>query len=248
MKPLLFTFLTCFITFRAFSEDKKDSIQTQKSPIQLSGNVQLTNNGISPVPAFALGKPALMTGFSIRKGNFSFSPALNYGIDGKPWVSNSWLRVQFPRKKFTFRTGINWSLFFKRTNITENLQTFEVQRVNKYLEFEAATTYKISENTSIQALCWYTKGIDIDAVTYGYFYSLSANISKIRLSNSVKLALKPNLFYIDNSIPFKGLFALGIAVWSYKNLPVSISMQAVKPLIVTPKSDFNWNIGLNFDF
>lgn len=248
MKPLLFTFLTCFITFKAFSEDKKDSIQTQKSPIQLSGNVQLTNNGISPVPAFALGKPALMTGFSIRKGNFSFSPALNYGIDGKPWVSNSWLRVQFPRKKFTFRTGINWSLFFKRTNITENLQTFEVQRVNKYLEFEAATTYKISENSSIQALCWYTKGIDIDAVKYGYFYSLSANISKIRLSNSVKLALKPNLFYIDNSIPFKGLFASGIAVWSYKNLPVSISMQAVKPLIVTPKSDFNWNIGLNFDF
>ena len=152
--------------------------------------------------------------------------------------------MQFPHKKFTFRTGINWSLFFKRTSVTENAQTFEVQRANKYLEFEAATTYKISENSSIQALCWYTKGIDIDAVKYG----LSANISKIRISNSAKLALKPNLFYIDNSIPFKGLFASGIAVWSYKNLPFSVSMQAVKPLIVTPKSDFNWNIGLNFDF
>ncbi|AFK04161.1 hypothetical protein Emtol_3028 [Emticicia oligotrophica DSM 17448] len=248
MKSFLFIYLACFITFNAFSEEKTDSVQTQKNPIQISGNIQLTNNGISPVPAFALGKPALMTSFSIRKGNFSFSPAFNYGIDGKPWVSNSWLRVQFPSNKFTFRTGLNWSLFFKRTSITENAQTFEVQRANKYLEFEGAVSYKVAENASIQALCWYTKGMDIDAVKYGYFYSLSASINKIRINKDLKLTLRPNLFFIDNSIPFNGLFVSGIAIWSFKNLPISISMQAVKPLITKPQSDFNWNIGLNFDF
>lgn len=245
MKTSLFTFFL-FISLLTFSQEKKDTLQ--KTPIQVSGNVQLTNNGISPVPAFSLGKPAIMTAFSIKKGNFSFSPTFNYGIDGKPWSSNNWLRVKFPHKKFTFRTGINWSLFFKRTNVTENNRTFEVQRANKYLELEAAVFYKVSDKTTIQAIWWHDEGIDIDAVKFGDFYSISANIDKIQLSKSVNLALRPNLFYLNNAIPFKGTFVSGIAIFSYKNFPLSISVQGVQPIQTQPKSNFSWNLGLNFDF
>ena len=31
------------------------------SNAQSSGNIQLTNNGVAPVPIFALGKPAVLT-------------------------------------------------------------------------------------------------------------------------------------------------------------------------------------------
>jgi hypothetical protein len=245
MKHLLHT-LFLLIPFTALSQEKKDS--TKKMLIKVSGNIQVTNNGISPVPAFSLGKPAIMTVFTIKKGNVSFSPEFNYGIDGKPWSSNNWLRVQFPLKKLTFRTGINWSLFFKRTMVTENNQTFEVQRANKYLETEIAMFYKISEKTSLNFIWWHDNGIDIDAVRYGNFYSISASFNKILNSKTFNLDFRPNFFYLENAIPFEGTFISGIGIISYKNCPFNISVQGVQPIWVKPATDFNWNVGLNWGF
>ena len=48
---------------------------------QFHGNIQLNNNGISPVPAFSLGKPSLMSSLFIKKGGFTYSPEFNYGAD-----------------------------------------------------------------------------------------------------------------------------------------------------------------------
>lgn len=231
-------------TISGVSQVKKDSI----NPIIVSGNIQLSNNGISPVPAFSLGKPALMTAFSIRKGNFSFSPQFNYGVDGRPWSSNNWLRIQFPHKKFTFRTGVNWSLFFKESSITENNQTFIIKRANRYLETELAAFYQINENTTLQTMWWHDEGMDVDAVKRGSFYSLSATISNIHITKTIKMMLMPHVFYLHNKIPFEGFFVSGIAAFSYKKLPFSISVQGVKPVWTKPTSAFSWNTGLNWSF
>ena len=50
---------------------------------QTSGNIQLTNNGVAPAPAFALGAPAILSSTVIRKNKFYFNPEFNLGIDGK---------------------------------------------------------------------------------------------------------------------------------------------------------------------
>ncbi len=245
MKKSLTLLFLSFSIF-AFSQNNKDSTLT--TPIKVSGNVQLTNNGISPVPAFSLDKPALMTAFSIKKGNFSFSPQFNYGIDGKPWSSNNWLRLQFPHNKFTFRTGVNWSLFFKRGTYTQNNQAYDVKVVDRYLELEAAVFYQISEKITLQTIWWHAEGMDKTAVPSGNFYSLSASIAQLKLSNSFNLSLIPNLFYLKNKVPFEGLFISGIAVFSYKKSPFTLSTQGVQPIWVEPKGKFNWNIGLNYSF
>ena len=243
LKFLLLIVFT-LVSIRGFSEIKKDTI----NPIKVSGSIQLANNGISPVPAFSLGKPAIMTAFSIKKGNLSFNPQFNYGIDGRPWSSNNWLRLQFPKKKFTFRAGINWSLFFKQATVTENNQTFVIKRVNRYLETELAAFYQISDKITLQTMWWHDEGMDVDAVKRGSFYSLSATISKIPLSKSLKMTLIPHVFYLHNKIPFEGFFASAMAIFSYKNSPFTLSAQAVKPIWVKPESQFNWNIGLNWGF
>jgi hypothetical protein len=239
------TLIAIFSTLYAYAFEKKDSTQAQ---IKVSGNVLVTNNGISPVPAFSLGKPAIMTAFLINKGNFSFNPQFNYGIDGKPWSSNNWLRWQFPIKKFTFRTGVNWSLFFKQATVTENGETFTVKRVNRYFETELAAFYQINNKTLVQTMFWHDEGMDVDAVKRGSFFSLMATFSKIPLSKSVKMTLIPHVFYLDNKIPFRGYFTSGTAIFSYKNSPFSISVQGVKPIWVKPEASSSWNVGLNWSF
>ena len=50
------------------------------------GNVGVTNNGFSLIPSFSLGKPALMTEFSMGGDRFSFDPQFRFDLEGfKPW-------------------------------------------------------------------------------------------------------------------------------------------------------------------
>jgi hypothetical protein len=80
---------------------------------QTSGNIQLTNNGVAPVPIFALGKPAVLTSATIRKGNFYFNPEFNLGIDAKPWTM--FYRVGYylvDNKKWTIGFSSQYELVF----------------------------------------------------------------------------------------------------------------------------------------
>lgn len=230
---LLFTCLSITI----FANNLSDST---KKTWQFHGIIQLNNNGISPVPAFSLGKPALMTSFFIQKGGFTFSPEFNYGLDGKPWVVNQWLRYHQQHGRFLFRTGANMSLFFGRVNSEVKL--------NQYLALEGVASYQMSAKSSLNLLYWNSQGLDPTAVKSGHFLSLSASISKIPVTKSLLLELRPNLFYLSNTIPFKGLFISAITSISHKKYPISIFSQAVQPISVKPTTNFNWNYGLNYIF
>lgn len=229
--------LFSFLSINTFANSLADST---KKTWQFHGVIQVNNNGISPVPAFSLGKPALMSTFFIQKGGFSFSPEFNYALDGKPWVVNQWLRYQKTQNRLTFRTGGNMSLFFRRDNSEVKL--------NQYLALEGFVSYRMSDRSSLNLLYWNSHGLDPTAVKSGHFLSLSANISKIHVSKSLLVDLRPNLFYLTNTIPFKGLFVSAITSISHKKYPVSIFIQAVQPISTKPVSNFNWNYGLNYIF
>lgn len=59
---------------------KKDSTTI---PLTFSGSVTVTNNGISLIPAFSLGKPEMLFNFSVTKNRFSFEPQLRYNLEDK---------------------------------------------------------------------------------------------------------------------------------------------------------------------
>ena len=225
----------------SFSQTKKDSLQ---APFTVSGFVLLINNGISAVPAFSAGKPAVMTSLTIRKNHFSFTPQFNYILEGRPWSTNSWLRYQTTKGKFTYRTGANMSLFFKK-NIDQNVEKIGY---NQYLETELAVFYQASDRMSINLLFWHDAGFEKDAVAFGNFVSLSASIFKISISKGVKLNFSPNIFYTWNAIPFKGLFVSSTANFVFKNSPISLNIQAVEPISADESAKFIWNYGLNWAF
>ncbi len=241
----IFAPLLLLATFPLLAQHQRDSTASR---LEFTGSIDITNNGISPVPAFSLGKPAVMTAFSLEKSRFSFTHQFNYGIDGQPWSSNNWFRFQFPWRKFIFRVGTNWSLFFKQSTIIENNQTFIVKRVNRYSENELAVSYEVNDHLSIQAMWWHDEGLDVDAVKRGDFYSLATEINTFPGSKNFNIKLRPNFFFLKNKIPFQGFFVSNKTTLTYKQLPLSIFFQAVQPLPVGSGGDFIWNIGLNYSF
>ena len=107
----IFLLPALLLSLQLSAQTKADST---KAPFTVSGSILVANNGIDPVPAFALGEPALMSSIFIKKGNFLFNPQFNYSLKGKPWSVNNWLLYRFPvSKKLSFRTGVNLSFFFK---------------------------------------------------------------------------------------------------------------------------------------
>jgi hypothetical protein len=233
------TFTILLLHFSTFLLANETSDSTKKV-WQFHGIIQVNNNGISPVPAFSLGRPALMTTFFVQKRGFTFSPEFNYALDGKPWVVNQWLRYQKQHERFTFRTGINMSLFFTRNEPN--------MKLNQYMALEGAMGYRLSKKSTLNLIYWYSKGLDPTAVKSGHFLSLSASISKIPVAKSLVLDLRPNVFYLTNKIPFKGVFVSAIASIAHKKYPVSIFLQAVQPIKVSPVTPFNWNYGLSYIF
>ncbi len=226
-----------FLSTFSFAQNKSDSL---KKAWQFHGFIQINNNGISPVPAFSLGRPALMSTFLINKGNFSFSPEFNYGLDGKPWVVNQWARYVIHTPKVHFRIGLNASLFFNSSG--PELKT------NQYGALETAVVYPISKQSSVQLIYWRSRGLDPTAIKNGNFISLAGSFTQIKLSKQTRLDFRPNIFYIQNQIPFKGLFASAITSIQHKKLPFNLFVQAVQPIKVVQQSKFSWNTGINFLF
>jgi hypothetical protein len=184
----------------------------------------------------------------IRKGGFTFSPEFNYGSDGKPWTVNQWFRYQWHKGKFTYRTGANLALFFGREKVIRENKTIEIAKLNEYLALEAGIGYNLSDKSSINLTYWNSYGLDYGSVKTGHFVSLSASFSKIPLSKSLFLQLRPNLFYINNKVPFEGLFVSTIASISQKKYPFSLFIQGVQPIWSKPTAKPNWNYGLNYIF
>jgi hypothetical protein len=72
---------------------KVDSVKV-KEPLKASGNLNISNNGLSLFPNFSLGRPAAIVNMSVGARGFSFEPELRWGLDGKPWSYIYWLRYR----------------------------------------------------------------------------------------------------------------------------------------------------------
>ena len=248
MKYFLLPALTVLFIFNQLcAQQSKDST---KKPITVNGSISVNNNGIDPVPAFALGEPALMSSIYIKKGNFTYNPQLNYSLKGKPWAVNNWFLYKIPiTKRFSFRTGFNLDFFFKTENIIdENNKPAKVQVSNEYIDVELSCLYQLSTNATIGITYWNTHGIEYDALHLGNFVNLSAYFSNIPLGNFLNLELSPSVFFIKNQLPFKGIYVANTTFLSVKKIPVYLFYQAVQPIKVTPRQTFLWNMGINYRF
>jgi hypothetical protein len=229
----------------AFSQ-KADSLEIKS---HFSGSLTVTNNGISLVPTFSLGKPAVIFNLSIGKGRLSFEPDMRFSLEGRPWSFLFWWRYQLAQsEKFRMNVGAHPAMNFKTSTVILNGISQEQIIARRYLAGELSPNYLFTKKISIGLYYLYSRGLDEGAPKNTHFLTLNSNFSNIRLPNNFFMKFTPQIYYLkqDNRDGYYYTAAITVA---RKNFPLSVSSiinKAIRTGIVS--KDFVWNLNLIYSF
>jgi hypothetical protein len=220
-----------------------------KSPVHFSGAISVTNNGISLVPTFSLGKPAVLFHLSRGKGRLSFDPDMRFALQGKPWSFLFWWRYQLVKtKKFAMKLGAHPALNFKTQAVTINGVAQNQLIARRYLAGELTPNYFLSKNISIGLYYLYSRGFDEGSPKNTHFLTVNSNFSHIKLPNRFYMKFTPQLYYLKQD-KLDGYYATAALALAKQNFPLSLSTIVNKTIHTNIASkNFVWNINLVYSF
>ncbi len=223
--------------------------ENKSSDKHFSGSVWATNNGISLIPTFNLGKPAFMFNFSIGGEKLSFDPQLRFSMEGKPWSFIFWWRYQLVNtEKFRFKIGAHPAFSFKEINVVKDGEAMEIIRVRRYLAGELSPTFKLSEKVTVAPYYLYAHGVEDDITQHTQYIALQSNISNLQLSENLRFSLAPQVYYLRMD-GLDGFYAASSFSLSLKDFPVSASfMMNQKIDSEIASDDFTWSASLVYSF
>ncbi len=243
---LLVLQFTLFITGYVFPQE-----QEKKAESHFQSTITLTSKGISTIPSFTLGKPALMFDLSIGKGKLSFDPLFRFSLEGKPWTFVLWFRYNnlIDNENFNFTVGAHPALTFKSSTIMQNGITKESIIARRYLASELTPNWLVSKTITIGIYHLYTHGLEKDVVRNTNFLALRSNFSNLKVSDQFFLKFFPQVYFIkaDNT---HGYYMNATLTLAKKGFPLSISSQVNKAIKsnVAGSPDHVWNLNLIYNF
>uniref|UniRef100_UPI00404847BA hypothetical protein n=1 Tax=Algoriphagus sp. TaxID=1872435 RepID=UPI00404847BA len=216
---------------------------------QFGGVITATNNGVSIIPSFTLGRPALLFDLSLSGERFSFDPMLRFGMDGKPWSFVFWGRYKAIKdKRFTLSLGAHPAFIFAERIVKVNGKEETMLVSQRFLTMEVAPTYKISKRLSMGL--YYLRGHGFNPIPpdNSNFIALNTVISGVPVGGGFTMRINPQLFYLkvdDDS----GTYATSNFTVSKPGFPIGFQglvNQKIKSSI--PGDDLIWNVGLLYIF
>ena len=235
---LLFIFLLA--THLSFSQ-KTDST---KKEFHLKGAVTVTNKGISTIPTFTLGKPAIIFDLSMGKKKLFFEPQFKFSLKGKPWAFLFWWRYKLiADKKFTLTVGGHPAINFKTETHTVNGVTSNYIVARRYLATELVPNYSISKNVSVGLYYLYGRGLDYGTIRNGHFLTVNTNFSHIKLGDKFFARFMPQVYYL-NQDGKDGFYFTSSLTLLKKDFP--ISFQSLTNKIIHTKVPGSYDFLLNF--
>lgn len=245
-KTRLLIIIFLLLVHFSFSQ-KADST---KSSSHFSGNVSITNNGISLIPTFSLNRPAGALLMYMGKNKFSFDPEIRFSLSGKPWSFLFWFRYHAIKSdKFSLRLGAHPAINFRTEDVSVNGAVREQIIARRYLAAEIVPNYYINKNTSIGLYYLHGRGFDKGGVKYSHFLTLNSNFSNIKLSKQVYMTFTPQVFYL-RMVKDEGYFATATIGLARKTSPFSLTAIFNKELKkgIPGAKDFIWNATLAYSF
>lgn len=215
-----------------------------------SGSTSVTNNGISLVPSFSLGKPATLFLLSFGGERFSVDPDIRFSLNGKPWTFLFWARYKvFNEGKFRMNTGVHLGLNFRNGTLLTNSTPYEVNVVRRYLAGELAPNYFVARTVSIGAYYLYSRGVDNGTIQATHFVTLNSNFSHIPLAKQVYLRVTPQVYYLYQD-GHTGEYVTASFTLAKNNFPLSLSSILNKRIRsnIPGSKDFNSNLSLVYSF
>ena len=248
MRYNIFLFLCLLIFSSGYMQEK--SIDSSKLRSYFHGNFSVTNNGISFIPSFSLGKPALIFEMATGKKRLSFEPQLRWALNGRPWSFVFWWRYKLiTKEKFNFNVGMHPSVAFKRVNATLNGNPVVNLVPQQFIAFEFVPNYWVNKNLSFGMYYLVSHGIYGAATKYTNFLTVNSSISNIRVSPTLRFRMNPQFYYLKMDAAH-GVYFSDIMLLSNIRSPFSFGSIINKPF----KSDipggtkFSWNLSLFYTF
>lgn len=247
MKSLLFFMMLLLSVSYSYAHVNSD---TTKVKTTFSGFIQVTNNGISLVPAFSLGDPALMAFFEAKRKRFSYCPQFSFDSEGKPWFSNQWLRFQVVDKpNFSYRSSISYSFLYKPSEEVNDGLVTPIIKIDRNVLFEQLFVKAVTAKTVVilahlHGMPTVKNGINLDLVTLG------TNTKGIKLAKKIAMDVAPSIFYLTYTGDNEGLFTTENINFKHEKFPITLGFQATEPLWMKnlKVKHFNWAVSLLYAF
>lgn len=246
-KRTLLSFAVLILSHFSFSQ-KSDSTNFID---HFSGAVSVTNNGISVIPTFTLGKPAAIFNFSVGTRKLSFEPELKFSLEGKPWGFIFWWRYKLLNtEKFRLNVGAHPAITYTTVPaVADGLSKENETLVAKHFAAaELSPVYLLSKNFSIGIYYLYAYGFESDVTKNTNFIIINTSLSNIKLSNQFFMRFTPQFYYLklDGN---DGIYFTSSLMLSKKNLPLTLSAVINKAIKTGIQSeDFVWNATLTYAF
>lgn len=241
---LVFLFTT-FSTI-AFAQETSNP----KAIDHVGGAVTVTNNGVSLLPTFSLGRPAAMFDLNVGNKKLTFEPQFRFGLDGKPWSFLFWWRYKLVQnEKFKMSIGAHPSVVFRPIFISVNGVEYETFYTQRYFAAEIAPNYFIAKNISVGMYYLHSTGLDNGAIQATNFITINSNFSNIKISEQFFMKFNPQVYYLkmDEQDGYYVTATIGLGKKDFPLQLQSILNQAIETNIPA-KSEFVWNVSLIYSF
>lgn len=244
-RPLLF-FVFLNLSHFAFSQ-KKDSTKVVN---YFGGAVTVTTKGISTIPNFTLGKPAVIFDLSMGKRKLYFEPQCRFSLAGKPWTFLFWWRYKLLKTdKLQINLGAHPAIAFRTRSVITDGVSNETIFAERYLAGELSQNYFLARNIGIGMYYLYSRGLEKNITRNTHFISLRTNFSNIKLSDNYFMRFNPQVYYLKQD-ENDGFYFNSTLILARRNFPVSVSSLINNPVHTSLQGgkNFLWNVSLIYTF
>src|SRR5215218_3525482 len=211
--------------------------------------VSITNYGIAFVPAFSLGKPAVIFDMSAGR-RLSFDPQFRFAWDGKPWnFLFSWRYKLLSNTKFRLILGAHPSLTFRTVPISTDSVSTSMAIVRRNLTTDLACNYLVAKNISLGVYYLYSYAVDNIAIRNTHLISVNSNFSNIKLSDHYFLRFAPQAYYLKQ-VHYDGFYVASTLSLARNGFPLALSSILNKAIRtdIPGSQDFAWNLIITYAF
>lgn len=215
-----------------------------------SGNISLTNNGLSLIPTFSLGRPAAIFELSLGGERLSFDPEIRFAIDGQPWsFILGWRYKIVKSEKFNLHVGAHPAFIFRNTRVqASNGQMIESMEARRFFAGEIVPSFTFNENLKVGLL--YLAGRSLGPVPFelNQFLAATSSFMNLKISDQLFFNTRPQVFYLKMNDK-DGFFASSSFLVRKKDFPLSIGSIVSRKITSTiDTSDWIWNVSLIYSF
>jgi hypothetical protein len=213
------------------------------------GAVTVTNNGISFIPTFSLGKPAAIFDMTVGR-KLSFEPQFRFALEGKPWSFIFWWRYKLVKtSKVAVNVGAHPAILFRTITDTINGVSQEMIKAQRNVAAEFSPNYYLTKNISMGLYYLYGYSLEKNVVKNVHYLTFNFGFSNIGLPGQFYLKFYPQVYYL-NMDKEDGFYFSSVLTLANRKFPVSIStlMNKVIKTDITASKNFVWNVSLIYSF